>query len=98
WKTKRLISSMRRLDHVRLLFAPQAVLRRENRSELTRESLGQQIAGVVKGTINRRLVHEQAKVRAAENGRRLCEAAFEAELNGHVIHTASTSAAGAGSH
>ena len=88
---ERLVATVRRLDHVGLLFAPQSVLRSEHSLELARKLGRQQITGIAKRTIDRGLVHEQAKASAAENSRWLSEAPFEADFDAGATHKANTS-------
>ena len=79
---RRGLDGVRGLDHVGLLFAPQAVLRRKDRPHLAGKPLGEQLAGVAEAVIDRGLVHEQAEARTAEQVRRLAEAHFQADLDG----------------
>ena len=84
---QRLVAAVRRLDHVRLLLAPQAVLRREEGRKLAGKSLGQHIARKPQPGIDRRLVQEQTEPRPGrERGRRRLNAAVQTSEKG-VAHS-----------
>jgi hypothetical protein len=55
------MSTVSSLDHVGLLFAPEAVLWRKDGSQLARKFLGQQITGQTNIRIDRRAIHDDGK-------------------------------------
>ena len=60
------MSTMSSLDHIRLLFAPESVLWRKNRPQLSRKFLGQQITGQTNVSVHRRTIHNYGKTASSE--------------------------------
>ena len=73
------IEHMRRLNHVVLLFGPQAVLRPKQRRQLARQTLVEDFIGGAEAEVDRRLIHHQPEPGTAQDLRRVGRANFKSE-------------------